>query len=97
MNEIGRKVDDMLTDRFSRLFGLLLKRWVDYQDAPRDPARVTELAAARVAPDQVRADITDERRELIAVAPVNAGPRVAVSTADLNRLRVAGIGLEGSA
>lgn len=86
----------MLTDRFSRLFGRLLNRWVEYQEAPREPARVTELAAARIALDDVRSEIGLERRELVTSAAVSAGPRVAVSAAELGRLRVAGIGLEGS-
>ncbi len=87
----------MLTDRFSRLLGRLLTRWVEYQDAPRDPGHVTELAAVRVALDDVRSEIAVERRELVAAATVVEGPRVAVSPADLGRRRVAGIGLEGTA
>jgi hypothetical protein len=87
----------MLTERFSRLFGRLLNRWVDYQDAPRDPVRVVELAAARMALDDVRSDIAAERRELVSAGSVVEGPRVAVSPAELSRLRVAGLGFEGSA
>ncbi|MDJ0924024.1 MAG: hypothetical protein QNJ77_05635 [Acidimicrobiia bacterium] len=86
----------MLTDRFSRLFGRLLSRWVKYQDAPRDPARVTELAAARIELDEVRSEIAGERELLLVhAAPVRSdAPRVAVSDEGLRRLRVAGIGLD---
>ena len=87
----------MLTERFSRLFGRLLNRWEDYQVAPRDPARVTELAEARMALDDVRSEIADEHRELVSVAPVAEGPRVAVSPAELDRLRVASIGFDANA
>ncbi len=87
----------MLTERFTRLFARLLERWTDYQDAPRDPVRVTELAAARIALDDVRAEIAVERRELVGAPRVTESPRVAVSEADLSRLRVAALGLEGSA
>ncbi len=86
----------MLTERFSRLFGRLLDRWLEYQDAPRDPARVTELAAARVALDEVRSEIRTERLELSNQTRATAGPRVAISDSELSRLRVAAIGLEGS-
>lgn len=87
----------MITERFSWLFGRLLARWAKYQDAPRDPARVTELAAARMELDEVRSDIATER-VLIAGSPsprVEA-PRVAVSDEGLRRLRVAGIGLDSN-
>ena len=88
----------MLTERFSRLFGRLLTRWAKYQDAPRDPASVTELAAARMELDDVRSEIATER-ELLLVnsAPVRIEPpRVAVSDEGLRRLRVAGIGLDSN-
>ena len=87
----------MLTDRFSRLFGRLLSRWVAYQDAPRDPSRVTELAAARLALDDARSEIARERGHLVAASPVAEGLRVAVSPAELDRLRVASIGFDANA
>lgn len=88
----------MITERFSQLFNLLLARWTRYQDAPRNPALVTDLAAARVALDEVRSDIAVER-SLISVAHSagDAGPRVAVSDSDLLKLRVSAIGIDGNA
>ena len=88
----------MLTERFSRLFSKLLARWTRYQDAPRDPSRVTELAADRIALDEVRGEIALERARL--AEPVGApavASRVAVSDSDLSRLRVAGIGFDSNA
>jgi len=87
----------MITERFSRLFSRLLTRWVHYQDAPRDPARVTELAAARSDLDEIRTEIAIERT-LISTAPrVHEDPsRVAISDADLLRLRVSAIGVDGN-
>ena len=87
----------MLTERFTRLFGRLLDRWVDYQEAPRDPARVTELAAARAALDEVRSEIRQENHRSSEALRTAAGPRVAISDSDLSKLRVAAIGLEGTA
>ena len=88
----------MITERFSQLFNLLLARWTRYQDAPRNPALVTDLAAARVALDEVRSDIAVER-SLISVghSAGDAGPRVAVSDSDLRKLRVSAIGIDGNA
>ncbi len=87
----------MLTERFSRLFARLLDRWLEYQDATRDPARTAELAAARVALDEVRSEIRTERLEPTNPARAIDGPRVAVSESELSRLRVAAIGYEGVA
>ena len=86
----------MLTERFSRLFSRLLDRWLVYQEAPRDPARVTELAAARSALDDVRSEIRTERLELANRARNTDGPRVAISESELSKLRVAAIGYEGT-
>ncbi len=87
----------MLTERFSKLFGRLLSRWIVYQDAPRDPSRVAELGAARISLDDVRSEIAEERRHLVAAAPQKEGLRVAVSPAELDRLRVASIGFDVNA
>ena len=88
----------MITERFSKLFGRLLSRWAQYQDAPRDPQRVTDLAAARVALDEVRNEIADERTLCaVAAAPHADAPRVAISDSDLLKLRVAAIGFDGTA
>lgn len=87
----------MITDRFSRLFERLLARWADFQDVPRDPARVPELAAARVALDEIRREVATERTPVLAgIGPRVEAPRVAISESDLSRLRVAAIGLDGS-
>ena len=77
----------MLPERFTRTFGRLLDRWVEYQDAPSDPDRVPELAAARIALDEVRSEIRAERLELRTVAAAD-GPRVSLTRDDLARLRV---------
>jgi hypothetical protein len=85
----------MITDRFSRLFDRLLTRWAVYQDAPRDPARVVELAAARIDLDDARNDIATERDLVMATAaPRVEAPRVAISEDALNRLRVAAVGVD---
>lgn len=54
----------MLTQTFNRLFHVLVSRWKAYQQAPRDPARVVELAAARAALDDARAAISTARGRL---------------------------------
>ncbi len=51
----------MLTQTFHRLFQTLVGRWKAYDDAPRDPARVVELATARAALDDARSAIAAER------------------------------------
>ncbi len=91
------KANQMITERFSRLFGRLLTRWASYQDAPRDPELVTDLAAARIALDEVRSDIALERASITTWSPVSHhSPRVAISEEDLDRLRVAGLGYVGN-
>lgn len=88
----------MLTERFSRLFSRLLARWTSYQDAPREPARATELAASRIALDEVRSEIAEERAGIcVPAAMATETPRVAISDADLSRLRVATVGLDSNA
>ena len=93
--ETKRKVDILLTDRFIRLFDRLVTRWTRYQDAPREPARVVELAAARAELDDVRNQIAQERTVISREGPVVEPPRVAVSDLGLHKLRLAGIGLDG--
>ncbi len=51
----------MLTARFEDLWSRLVGAWYRYQDAPRNPAQVPELAATRNALDKVRSEIADER------------------------------------
>ena len=85
----------MLTERFSQLWSLLVTRWTAYQDAPRTADEVVQLAAARIALDDVRSEIRVERHKIAAeTRPNTPSPRVAVSAEDLARLRVAGVGLD---
>ncbi len=84
----------MVHSVFDKVFANLLARWHRYQDAPRDPARVIELAAAR-------ADLDDSRRETAAARTrhhpefgrVEPQPprHIAVSDAAYQRLRVRGM------
>ena len=91
------KGDTMITERFSQLFSRLLSRWAQYQDAPRDPQRATELAAVRIDLDEVRQEIAHERTLCsVAPAPQRSAPRVAVSESDLRKLRIAAIGVDGN-
>jgi hypothetical protein len=94
---VQRKADIMITDRFSRLFDRLVARWTRYQDVPRDPATVADLAVARMSLDDVRNEIARERALLVpARAPRVEAPRVAVSESDLRRLRVGAIGVDST-
>ena len=97
MDPSAEKVDHMLTDRFVRLFDRLVARWHRYQDAPRDPERVVELATARAQLDDVRNKIALERVVISSQAPTIEPPRVAVSDLGLHKLKLAGIGLDGHA
>ena len=85
----------MLTDRFIRLFERLVARRLRYEAAPRDPARVAELASARIALDTVRDEIARERAVIAHEGPTFEPPRVAVSDLGLYKLKLAGIGLDG--
>ncbi len=80
----------MLTERFEQLWPRLTGRWVTYQDAPRDPVRVPELAEAREALDDARSAIRMERLRIRdeVRTPTQAGSRIAVSEDDIARLRV---------
>lgn len=83
----------MLTSRFNSLWNLLVGRWFAYQDAPRTPDDVVELASARAALDDVRSEIAEERGIIASASrPLATVSRVAVSDEDLARLRVAGVG-----
>jgi len=94
---VVRKAVHMITERFSRLFSRLLTRWVRYQDAPRDPAQVAELAAARNELDEIRTEIATERSRVSSAPRVTKDfSRVAVSDADLRRLRVSAIGVDST-
>jgi hypothetical protein len=85
----------MLTERFNRLWTRLVTLWFAYEDVPRTPDDVVDLAAARVALDGIRSEIAVERSRLSATArPTNTLPRVAVSEETLARLRVAGAGMD---
>lgn len=85
----------MLTERFNTLWRRLIERWLTYQQTPRSPELVTELAAARIALDEARTDIAGERGRIeMSHRSVVEPPRVAVSEGDLGKLRVAGIGVD---
>jgi len=49
---------------FERLFTKLVGRWEVYQDAPRHPERVPELASARADLDDARNEIAEVRERL---------------------------------
>jgi len=49
---------------FDKLFGNLVSRWKRYDDAPRTPDRVIELASARADLDDARAQTADARERL---------------------------------
>jgi hypothetical protein len=72
-----------------------VRLWFAYQNVPRTPDHVVDLAAARIALDGARSEIAAERRKLS--APARAGTavtRVAVSEENLARLRVVGAGTD---
>ncbi|MFW2340393.1 MAG: hypothetical protein ACN4GK_10115 [Acidimicrobiia bacterium] len=76
--------------RFLTSFARLLERWLVYQDAPREPDRVVELASARCALDDARRTVAEAREgwESRPQAPTRPATRTSVSDDDLARLRV---------
>ncbi len=83
---------------FDRLFGKLLGRWHRYQDAPREPERVTDLASARAELDDTRAEIAEARAryhpEARPASPESAS-RTALNPEEYALLRLRGIHPEG--
>ncbi len=77
----------MLTETFNRLFHVLVSRWMAYQDAPREPARVVELATARAALDDARSEIAAERGRF-APQPAPQGRYVWRSAVDADAYRL---------
>ncbi len=75
--------------RFLRAFANLLGRWLVYQDAPRDPERVVELARARSGLDDARRAVAEARGAWDSgpQGPTPPGKRTSVSDDDLARLR----------
>lgn len=74
---------------FFQAFDNLVRRWFVYQDAPREPSRVVELAAARVRLDQARSEAAAARGAWAATHSEQRIPkRTSVSDDDLARLRV---------
>ncbi len=67
----------MLTARFEDLWSRLVGAWYRYQDAPRNPAQVPELAATRIALDEVRSEIAAERAVLGVSVVTNRVPEPA--------------------
>ena len=82
----------MLTERFNRLWDRLVTRWFAYQETPRTPDRIVDLADARVALDEARTEIGSERYKITGPGqPRQEQPRVAMSEEELARLRAGGI------
>ena len=81
----------MLTRRFERLFRRLVSTFIAYDNAPRTPYRVAELAAARTQLDQIRSDIAAERSVMERRQQANAFRKTAVSDHDLAVLRIQGM------
>ncbi|VAW04441.1 hypothetical protein MNBD_ACTINO01-1331 [hydrothermal vent metagenome] len=83
----------MLTRTFNRLFSRLVTSFERYQDVPRSPQNVIELASARHELDLARSAIAVERHIIMSGGghrePVR---RTAVSQDNLARLRVLGTG-----
>jgi hypothetical protein len=59
----------MLTYRFEQLIKGLLKAFIRYDDTPRNPANVVDLAAARSELDAKRREIAAERDNVMSVGP----------------------------
>ena len=78
---------------FEHLFRRLVGRWKKYQDAPRDPHLVTELAAARADLDDTRLEIAKVRKRLYSGerSTKPSRPGVAVDPAAYQRARMTGL------
>ncbi len=77
-------------EMFEGLFAKLVGRWKVYQDAPRHPERVPELAAARADLDDARNEIAEVRKRL---EPHHrhtppARPGIAIDPAAYTRVRI---------
>lgn len=58
-----------LTAEFDAAFGQLSAARLAYEDAPRDPALIAALGAARIRLDDARAAIDHERRKMAVPTP----------------------------
>lgn len=78
---------------FESLFRKLLGRWEKYQDAPRDPHLVTELAAARADLDDTRIEIAKVRARFYpdVESTKPSRPGVAVDPDAYQRARMTGL------
>ena len=89
----------MLHPRFGKVFSKLLGVWRVYQEAPREPERVTELAQARANLDDARAETTKTRRQLHPDTPPPAHGRRVARTAltqeEYRKLALKGVFPEG--
>lgn len=87
----------MLHPVFNGLFDRLVARWRTYQEAPRQPERVVELAAARAGLDDARAEIALARAEFHpeSAGPASVGRRIAVDADAYAVLRLQGVHSEG--
>lgn len=84
-----------LHERFTAAFRKLIGRWTNYQNAPRDPERVTELAEARTNLDYARSEIAAAREEHHPNweredAPERPDPKTSVTPEDIAKLRLRG-------
>lgn len=85
----------MLGTRFEQLFRLLVDRWTEWRDAPRDPGGVPDLARARFALEDARSAVAIERGRLESRVLADHS-RTSVSAEDRARLRVIGAGYQQS-
>ena len=88
----------MLHPRFRNVFSRLLRVWHRYQDAPREPERVTELAEARANLDDVRDEARQAREQFHpepSERPQTRIPRAAITEEEYRRLSLKGVFPEG--
>jgi len=80
----------MTTKTFNRAFGKLVGAFTDHQDVRRDPTNIAELGAARWRLEGARTTVGVERLSMERSNPARniVGKRVAMSDAELARLRV---------
>ncbi len=72
----------MLHPVFERTYRRLVGRWRDHADAPREPDRVVELAAARAALDDARRETYDARHRYHPEPKLDTSPRPGIAVAE---------------
>lgn len=90
---LPRNLRHMLSQRFERLYAMLVGRWEAWWSTPRDPERVAVLAAARFALEDVRAKIAAERDQ-VPTRPAPAAARTSIAQEDRARLAVRAAGFQ---